>query len=51
MAGEPAGWIEALKDAQRRLMTHNPGCLPQYGADGMYGATPAGETYNATVKF
>jgi peptidoglycan hydrolase-like protein with peptidoglycan-binding domain len=51
MAGEPAHWIAGLKDAQNRLMVHQPGCLPKYGADGKYGETAAGETHDATVRF
>jgi peptidoglycan hydrolase-like protein with peptidoglycan-binding domain len=51
MAGEQTAWINGLKDGQRRLMVVMPGCLPRYGADGKYGATYAGETYDAVRRF
>lgn len=51
MANEPASWIEGLKKGQRRLMVKMPGSLPRYGADGKYGATYAGETYEGVKSF
>jgi hypothetical protein len=51
MYNEPPEWIAGLVQAQQRLMHHAPGCLPQYGADGMYGETMSGETHDATLAF
>jgi peptidoglycan hydrolase-like protein with peptidoglycan-binding domain len=51
MAGEQQSWINGLVQAQQRLMHWTPGCLPQYGADGMYGETLSGETHDATLNF
>jgi peptidoglycan hydrolase-like protein with peptidoglycan-binding domain len=51
MAGEQPAWIEGLKQGQRQLMVRIPGCLPRWGADGKYGATYAGETYEAVRRF
>lgn len=51
MAGEPKAWIDGLVKGQRQLMVKLPGCLPKYGADGKYGLTAAGETYEAVKRF
>lgn len=51
MYGEPQPWIDGLVQAQQRLEYHSPGCLPLYGADGMYGEDMSGETHDATLAF
>lgn len=52
MAGERAEWRAGLVAAQNRLMAHlGRGVLPRYGADGQYGATASGETFNAVRLF